>query len=160
MSNTYELSPEATRLDVAAATQYRFRILAPDGTPVVSFAEIHEKQVHLIVVRRDLTGYRHLHPTTHGDGLWTVPLPALEPGEHRVFADFSPAGSGGSFTVGADLTVEGDGTTRELPAPTSRVVVEDHEVELAGSLVPGAPNRLTFTVRRSGHPVTDLQPYL
>ena len=32
----------------------------------------HEKQLHLIVVRRDLTGFQHVHPTLAADGTWTV----------------------------------------------------------------------------------------
>jgi hypothetical protein len=151
----YALAPET-----APGAEYRFRILAPDGTPVTSFAEIHEKQVHLIVVRRDLTGYWHLHPEPAGGGLWSVQLPTLEPGEHRVFADFSPVGLGESFTVSADLVVGGGGAPRALPGPATRSAVDGYEVELAGALVPGRPSRLAFSVRRGGRPVTDLQPYL
>jgi hypothetical protein len=156
----YTLVPETQRLAADVATEFRFRIMQPDSTPLTSFAEIHEKQVHLIVVRRDLTGYWHLHPQADGDGLWTVPLPALEPGDYRVFADFSPAEAGESFTVSADLAVDGDGAARELPAPLARFEIEDYEVGLAGALVPGQPSRLAFSVRHAGQPVTDLQPYL
>jgi hypothetical protein len=116
--------------------------------------------VHLIVVRRDLTGYWHLHPTADGDAFWAVLLPALEPGGYRVFADFSPAEAGESFTISADLAVDGTGVARELPAPATRFAIEDYEVELNGALVPGRPSRLAFSVHRAGQPVTDLQPYL
>ncbi|QYN33759.1 hypothetical protein K1T35_35645 [Pseudonocardia sp. DSM 110487] len=156
----YALAPETARLSAEVATEFRFRILQSDGAPVVSFAEVHEKQVHLIVVRRDLTGYWHLHPSADGDGVWTVLLPVLEPGDYRVFADFSPAESEESFTISADLAVDGEGVARELPAPATRFAIGDYAVELTGSLVPGRPSRLAFSVRRSGQPVTDLQPYL
>ncbi|MEK8109242.1 hypothetical protein NKG94_40115 [Micromonospora sp. M12] len=36
--------------------------------------------MHLIVVRRDLTGYQHLHPTMAKDGTWSVPLTLAQPG--------------------------------------------------------------------------------
>jgi hypothetical protein len=156
----YALAPETALLAPGTATEYRFRIVQPDGTPVTSFAEIHEKQVHLIVVRRDLTGYWHLHPAPAGDGLWSVQLPALEPGEHRVLADFSPAGLGESLTVSADLVVDGSGAPRDLPKPATRYAIDDYEVELTGELLPGRSSRLAFTVRRGGRPVVDLQPYL
>jgi hypothetical protein len=156
----YALAPETARLSADVAAEYRFRILQADGTPVISFVEVHEKQVHLIVVRRDLTRYWHLHPNADRDGVWAVLLPALEPGSYRVFADFSPAEVGESFTIRADLAVDGEGAVRELPAPATRFAVGDYEVELNGSLVPGQPSRLAFSVRRSGQPVTDLQPYL
>jgi hypothetical protein len=156
----YALAPEAALLAAEVPAEYRFRILQSDGTPVSSFAEVHDKQVHLIVVRRDLTGYWHLHPTADADGAWTVLLPALEPGDYRVFADFSPAELGESFTVSADLVVDGDGAARELPAPLARFEIDGYEVDLTGALVPGQPSRLAFSVHRAGQPVTDLQPYL
>ena len=156
----YALAPETALLAAEVATEYRFRILQPDGTPVSSFAEIHDKQVHLIVVRQDLTGYWHLHPTADANGSWTVLLPALEPGDYRVFADFSPAELGESFTVSADVVVDGDGAARELAAPLARFEIGGYEVDLTGALVPGQPSRLAFSVHRAGQPVTDLQPYL
>jgi hypothetical protein len=159
-ATAYALAPEAALLAAEVPTEYRFRILQSDGRPVSSFAEVHDKQVHLIVVRRDLTGYWHLHPTTDADGAWTVLLPALEPGDYRVFADFSPADLGESFTVSADLDVDGDGAARELPAPLARFEIDRYEVDLTGALVPGRPSRLAFSVHRAGQPVTDLQPYL
>jgi hypothetical protein len=158
--SAYTLAPETARLTPEVATEYRFRILQPDGVPVSSFAEVHDKQVHLIVVRRDLTGYWHLHPTADGVGFWSVLLPALEPGDYRVFADFSPAELGESFTVSVDLVVDGEGVAREVPVPLARFEIDGYEVDLAGALVPGEPSRLALSVRRGGRPVIDLQPYL
>ncbi len=40
----------------------RFRIVDGDGAPVRDFDVEHTKRMHLIVVRRDLTGFQHLHP--------------------------------------------------------------------------------------------------
>ena len=34
----------------------------------------HTKRMHLIVVRRDLTGFQHLHPRMAADGTWEVPV--------------------------------------------------------------------------------------
>ena len=158
--SAYSLAPATTRLGTESETEYRFRILRSDGTPVISFAQVHEKPVHLIVVRRDLTAYWHLHPTAEGNSLWSVLLPPLEPGDYRVFADFSPGEDAVPVTVSAELAVEGDGEVRELPAPVTRFEIEDYEIDLTGALVPGRLSRLTFSVRRAGRSVTDLQPYL
>ena len=47
-----------------------------------------QRRLHLIVVRRDLTGYQHLHPAMAADGTWSVPLEVRAAGAYRVFADF------------------------------------------------------------------------
>ena len=39
-----------------------FTIDGPDGQPVTAYDVEHEKRLHLIAVRRDLTGFQHVHP--------------------------------------------------------------------------------------------------
>ena len=39
-----------------------FTVIGPDGQPVTAYDEQHERDLHLIVVRRDLTGFQHVHP--------------------------------------------------------------------------------------------------
>ena len=40
----------------------RFQIIGPGGTPVRDYEVEHEKRMHLILARSDLTGFQHLHP--------------------------------------------------------------------------------------------------
>jgi hypothetical protein len=143
----------------AGPSTLAFRVLGRDGRPVTAYQVSHEKELHLIVVRRDLSGYRHLHPTRDAAGTWTARVD-LRPGAYRVLADFQPAGEPEALTLGADLTVPGTVRPRVLPAPAGQTVVDDYPVTLTGTLRPGAVSRLSFAVSRSGRPVTDLQPYL
>jgi hypothetical protein len=155
----YRLVPETARLSAGAPTEFRFRI-EKDGRPVTGYTPTHEKDLHLIVVRRDLSGFQHVHPTRSADGLWSVPLTLADPGQYRVFADFQPAGRDEGLTLGVDVPVAGAYRPEPLPAPATTAEVDGYRVELAGTLVPGASSKLTLTVTRDGRPVTDLQPYL
>jgi hypothetical protein len=56
------------------ASPLRFQVLGPDGAPVLRYQTVHDRPLHLIVVRADLTGYQHLHPGLGADGTWSVPL--------------------------------------------------------------------------------------
>ena len=56
------LSLASTSLPRGRATTLRFTIDGADG-PVRDFEVEHEKRMHLIVVRRDGSGFQHLHPT-------------------------------------------------------------------------------------------------
>src|SRR5204863_5259830 len=49
-----------------------FRIVDRRGRTVRDFDVEHTKRMHFIVVRRDMTGFRHLHPTERPDGTWSV----------------------------------------------------------------------------------------
>ena len=58
----------------------RFRIVDADGRTVRDFDVEHTKRMHLIVVRRDLTGFQHLHPAQAADGtLVGAAAPARRP---------------------------------------------------------------------------------
>ncbi|VXC49161.1 hypothetical protein [Aeromicrobium sp. 9AM] len=155
----YRLVLDDPRQQPAKDAAVTFRVLGPDGDPLTDYATLHDKQLHFIVAKRDLTGFQHVHPTIDEHGTWTAKL-ALEPGQWRTFADFDPAGKDPQLTLGADLTVAGEFTPEPLPKPSRTATVGDYTVTLAGDAVTGADAKLTLTVAKDGRPVTDLQPYL
>ncbi|WP_228803599.1 hypothetical protein [Nocardia higoensis] len=139
---------------------FRFRILGSDGKPVTEYTAIHDRPLHLIVVRRELTGFWHVHPELGADGTWAVRLNLPEAGAYRVFTDVAPRALGKTITLGADLAVAGPYRPQPIPEPARTAVVDGYEVSLGGDLLPGAGGLITLTVRKDGTPVTDLQPYL
>jgi hypothetical protein len=155
----YALDLAERLLPAGPATPVEFRILGADGEPVSDYDTDHDVDLHLIAVRRDLTGFQHVHPELGADGVWRVPL-ALAPGAWRLFADFTPATLGENLTLGADLSVPGEYVPAELPAESLTTEVDGFTVVLTGSLEPGRTSELTLSVSRDGRPVTDLEPYL
>jgi len=155
----YTLAPVTTNLPAGVEQAFRFVVAGPDGRPVTEYTEEHDKDLHLIVVRRDLSGFQHVHPTMAPDGTWSIPLTLPAAGDYRAFADFVPAGGEG-LTLGVDLRAAGDYAPAPLPAPSRTAEVAGYTVELAGDLRPGEASDLTLSVSRDGEPVTDLDPYL
>jgi hypothetical protein len=139
--------------------EFAFRITGPGGQAVTAFDIEHDKRMHLIVVRRDLSGFRHVHPQMSTDGTWRVASPLTGPGTYRVFADFKPTGSA-PLILGIDAAVAGDATPRPLPPPASSTSVDGYTVTLDGKLEAGRTSKLLLSISRDGRPVTDLQPYL
>lgn len=156
--NGYNLVLEKTRIDAGKQMPLRFRITDAAGVPVTRYVDNHEKQLHLIVVRRDMSGYQHVHPVMADDGTWSVPVD-LSAGVYRVFADFIPAGGEG-LTLGGDLHVAGRYDPHSLPPAAKTAEVDGYTVTLSGDVTPNDPSTLTFAVTRNGKPVDDLQPYL
>jgi hypothetical protein len=154
----YTLTPTDSTLTAGTPEDFTFRIVGPDGVPVTAFDVEHDKRMHLIIVRRDTTGFQHLHPEMAADGTWHSPLTLPGGGSYRAFADFTPTGAANT-TLGVDLAAAG--TFEPLShAPRRTAQVDGYTVELTGELVPGAGAPLTLTVHRDGRLVTDLQPYL
>ena len=155
----YRLQPISPVLATGSPRPFTFRIAGPDGAPVTSYTRSHDKDLHLIVVRRDLSGFQHVHPTLGADGTWSIPLAVPAAGQYRIFADFRPAGYEG-LTLGADVPAPGDFQPKALPAVARTATVDGYTVTLAGDLVPGASSKLTLSVAKNGKPVSDLEPYL
>jgi hypothetical protein len=135
-----------------------FTIQGPDGNPVTEYDVQHEKRLHLIAVRRDFTGFQHVHPVMAEDGTWTTTLD-LTAGQWRLFADFKAVGAE-AVTLGNDLAVRGDYQPVAPAAESRTATVDGYTVTLEGELTAGEETRLTLSVSRNGEPVTDLEPYL
>ncbi|MGZ8738651.1 MAG: hypothetical protein ACXWW7_15920, partial [Nocardioides sp.] len=153
----YTLELQDPVVPAGRARQFSFVIEGPAG-PVTSYDVAHEERLHLIAVRRDFTGFQHVHPDLATNGTWTTSLD-LDPGQWRVFADFKPTGAG-DLTLGADLLVPGQVAVPVERAATRVARVDDYTVTLEGELVPGEDSTVELSVAKGGRPVTDLQPYL
>jgi hypothetical protein len=157
----YSIDLKTPRIEGGRTTEIRFAILDAQGRAVTDFEVEQEKELHLILASRDLTVYRHLHPTRSADGTWRIPVNLPAAGDYRLFADFVPgAGNGERLTLGTDLAVAGRYEPQELPPRLSSGEVDGYTVTLRGDLGTGTAKDLTFEVRKGGKPVTDLQPYL
>lgn len=132
-----------------------FAIVDGRGAVVRDFDVAHTKRMHMILVRRDLTGFQHLHPTQAADGSWRTVADLSSGGTWRVFADFTVDGT--QETLGADLQVPGSFTPRAVPAPAPTARSDRGatvRLERTG-------DRVAFTVLQDGTDVTArLQPYL
>jgi hypothetical protein len=151
--------PQNPELPLGRRTQLRFRVLDAAGTPVRNFEVEHARRLHFIVVRRDLTGFQHLHPTRSADGTWTTSLTLREAGSYRAFADFKRDGR--NETLASDLFVDGKVDFRPLPPARSTARTTDgYEVRVERPAVhAGEEAELRYVVTRNGKPVS-VQPYL
>jgi hypothetical protein len=135
-----------------------FRIADGRGQTVRDFDVEHTKRMHFIVVRRDMTGFQHLHPTENADGTWSVPVTLPAAGSYRVFADFSVGEK--PYTLADDIAVDGPLRSEPLPAPAAAFEVDGLRVALTeGAAKAGTESELTFSVTRAGKPVA-LADYL
>jgi len=148
----------------------------PEGRPsgkrtleqVRSFDIVHERRMHLIIVRKDLSFFTHQHPEMQPDGSFLLAgfvFPTA--GEYQLFFDTAPKDAGGQVIVSA-LRVEGKAAT----LPKSLAAIEKLSAHTVGGVQVGlkdarglAPRKtlpftITFRAADSGKPILDLQPYL
>ena len=157
---------------------------AKTGQPVPSFDVVHDKKMHLIVVKNDLSWFNHVHPQLKGDGTFVVSTALPSQGTYKLYADYTP--TGGKQEVSQHLFATGGAE----PAPSNAQLTPDkmqgpwmkkrvtahpesepeakagavYEVAMMPMPMPlkaGVDTMLHFQVRDAkGQPVKDLQPYL
>jgi hypothetical protein len=156
------LVPASTGFTAGKAQPLRFRIAGPGGAPVTTYAIVHDKPLHLIVIRRDLSGYQHLHPVMTPDGTWSIDLTLAAPGSYRAIADFTAIVGGRQLaaTLGVDLTVAGDYTPVLLPEPVRQMTTGGFTVSYAGTLRTESTQPLLITVTGPDGKSAALEPYL
>ena len=156
-SEGYALRSEQTSFVPGETTAWTFEVDGPDGPPA-SFQIQHEKELHLIVVRDDLSTFTHVHPTRREDGAWTVSLSLPKAGPYAAFADVSPDDAG-PMTLRMGLEATGEAPPPVSHEPSRRFETDDYVVELVGDVTAGAGSDIEFHVTKDSEPVTP-DPYL
>jgi hypothetical protein len=162
-------APSAPAAGEPAELELRVRLEnSPDLREVTDFDLVHERPMHLFLVRKDLAYFAHEHPEMSSPGVFRLRYRFPAPGEYRLFADVAPRDAG-SQVVAATLRVQpgaGD-TPAPSPMPTGPVLsAQSGDVRV--QIEPpegGVPAGKTVVVRASlrdakGRPVTDLEPWL
>ena len=159
----FTLVPGTTTITPGAADTFTFRITAPDGVPVTRFLPQQTKLMHFYLIRSDLTGFAHLHPTMAADGTWSLTLPTMTPGNWRIYTQFTARQASDvivPLVLSTPLTVPGEATTAPIPPPSNTASVDGYTVTVSGQAAASQHNPLTLDFRNNGQPVTDLQAYL
>ncbi|PXX06243.1 hypothetical protein C8E89_11416 [Mycolicibacterium moriokaense] len=159
----FTLVPGTTTIPANTPNTFTFRITRPDGAAVTQFVPEQTQLLHFYLIRADLTGFAHLHPSMAADGTWTATLPAMAPGDWRAYTQFTarhPSDVTVPLVLSTPLTVPGAASMQPIPAPSSTAAVDGYTVTLSGQPAAGQDSALTFAFSRDGQPVTDLQPYL
>jgi hypothetical protein len=134
----------------------------------MDFDLVHERPMHLFLVRRDLAYFAHEHPEYVAPGVFRLRYRFPAPGDYRLFADVAPKDAG-SQVLSADLSVRPGAADPPPPSPAPM------SPQLWGEAGPlrvdldppdgGIPVGRTVTVAayvrdRDGRPVEDIEPWL
>lgn len=145
-------------------TAITIKVQDKNGKPIDKLDTVHEKQMHLIIVSKDLSFFNHIHPDNKGNGEFTVTTQFPTAGDYKVIADITPTGMG-AMNKSQWFTIQGN-----VPAPkaidpdaTLTKVVDGKEVTLSiDHLMANKELNLNFNIKdaQTKQPITDLQPYL
>ncbi len=160
-----EMSSEITVQDIRVSfspqeakttpTSLRFTIQEKyTGNPWPEFTIVHEKPMHLVLVRDDLRYFAHLHPQHIAPGNFLANYTFLAPGKYRLWIDFTSKEQ--QYLVDFDLEVSGE--EQKEPDTLGNVTVFFQKPE---KIVRGQDTPLTFSVYDSQRkPFSITMPFL
>ena len=152
----YRLAGVRVPARAGEAGEVSFRILY-DGRPVRRYLTEQTKDLHLYLVRRDLSVFRHLHPTMAAAGTWSARVTLPASGDYRVLTEFiarDAGGEGDHLMLGTVASVAGP----SVPAPD----VDDGSVKVRarGPLRVGADGSMSLLVSDAAGRPLSLGSYL
>lgn len=138
-------------------------VALPDGKKALLEMQ-RDRFMHVYVIAADMSYFEHLTPDLDKDGNFKMDLSLPRAGTYQLFCDFKAAGVGPRI-VPVDIKVEGKGGGN--PVPSSEIAidtrtVDDYEVKMQprSGIHAGKEAEITFSVKKNGKPVKDLDPYL
>ncbi|MBX7109616.1 MAG: hypothetical protein K1X61_13270 [Chitinophagales bacterium] len=173
LSYTVKSDSQGKMYAVNAPNEYTFSIVDEEGNTLKDFAITHTKPMHVIVVRKDLAYFQHIHPLYNSSsGTFTLEdLMFPADGDYRIFADFAVEGGEMdnmgmplAITLSQDVSVgsmanyepqELGNEERNKSFEGLQIVLNTH-----GLLKTRAESMLMFYLSQNGNPVIDLEQYL
>ena len=169
----YKLNVVAVPAEPKAGTEAELRLSVTllntiDQRAAVDFEEVHERLMHVFLVRADLGQFAHEHPVLGKDGIFTLRHTFATGGLYRIFVDVAPKDAGSqmlmeSVSVAGDIgkgydiyaaSVQDKGTNQKLGDATLQLQVSKEALPIKKTTV------LTASIYdASGRPAS-LQPYL
>ena len=167
---SYELqiTSDTDNLQPQQQTTLTYKIKNDKGEILKNYEIAHEKIMHLIVVRKDLQQFQHVHPEFDSlTGEFTVQLTFPTEGPYRIFPDFTPGDDNPqklAITVYEDINVGNIKNYKPTQLePDARVTKTVYGYEVAFNflnLKSKQESQYSLSIKKNGQPVADLQQYL
>lgn len=151
--------------DIKPGQPVKFHLIIHDatGAMIKDFETVHEKKLHLIIVRDGLDTFAHIHPEIDSAKNITDTFTFPTAGRYRLYADYKPAGKRQATAI-AEVNVAGTSplSPQLVPNAPGRVKGDGLGADIAIDKTNSeGTTRISFSLfDAAGKPVTDLQPYL
>ncbi|MDQ3098137.1 MAG: hypothetical protein M3Q44_00110 [bacterium] len=170
-----ELVSKVDSVNINQPTTIVYKIKNDKGELLKNYQVVHEKNMHFIVVRKDLEQFQHLHPEFNQQtGEFTVPVNFTVDGPYRLFPDFTPGDDNPqklAVTVYKDINVgnvSGFQPHALEPNTNNEVSIPVENGSTGYQITYSFPKELkaqqqiaySLNVKQNGQEVNDLQQYL
>ena len=122
----------------------------------------HEKKMHFIFVRDDMTGYQHIHPQ-YINGKWTVVADIKDGGNYNLYVDIAP-NEETPIVLRVPVQIGGATQAKNFPTPNGKMNVTSGvytgTLTTNTSLKTNQAIQLSVALTKDGKVVTEVNQYL
>ena len=122
----------------------------------------HEKKMHFIFVRDDMTGYQHIHPQ-YIHGKWTVATEINDGGTYNLYVDIAPKEESPAV-LRVPVQIGGTTITKNFPTPNGKMNavsgIYTGTLTTNTSLKTNQEIKLSIALTKDGRVATDINQYL
>ena len=109
----YSVQFITSNINTVSNTELTFIIKDKESNkPISNLEVVHDKIMHVILVRKDLKYFDHIHPIQKELGAFSVPYSFYAPGEYRIWIDFTIDGM--EHIIDFDTIVSGNSEITQL----------------------------------------------
>jgi hypothetical protein len=144
-------------------TFFKFKLLDEFGMDIkdTDLKINHEKLLHFLVAKDDLSVFEHLHPE-YKNNYWEVSAKNLNKGSYNLYTDIT-LNSGVAKTIMNSVDIEGKTTIKNIPkiSINSSAKIGDYQAEIVEKdIETGSSHPLTFKITKLGSGISNIDPYL
>lgn len=160
-----DFKSESGTIQAGQPATLAFTVKDKQGAVVKDLQIVHEKQMHLLVVSRDLAEFYHVHPEQSADGSYRVQHTFPNGGEYKLYADFTPK-EATQVVEQVDIKVAGTERARVTLVADANFTKTVNGLRVVmkpdGAIKGGQELMLNFATfdAATNKPATDLQNYL
>lgn len=168
---SYCLQTQKTEPELNQPMDYSFSVIDDRGKKLTDLKVVHEKLIHVIVVRTDLNQFQHVHPEFNSEnGIFTIKnLTFQNTGAYRLYFDFTPSEEGATKVTLTENIQVGDSTNNPklnlvlTPSPQTvdKFVVRLKNLDNKQTFKSGQETKVTFHIDgKNNAPIEHVENYL
>jgi len=152
--NDVTITFERPKAETGEETPLKFT-LTKEGKPMADLQIMHDKLMHVILVRKGLKHFDHIHPEQKKPGEFVFPYTFSAAGEYRVWADFTFDNM--QHIVDFDMSVTG----KQEAQGKDKLYGLNVEMSKPEQIVQGKKARFVFTITdENGKPIPITEKFL
>ncbi len=163
---TLTVTPETKDVQAGKPTKLILQVIDKrTGRPLTRYQVLQEKLMHVVILRKDLRVYAHIHPEYDGKDAFSVTHTFPTDGTYNLYVEYSPPDFYENLSVAQMVVGSAGDASASLSVDERTKIFEDaYKVTLTAPAEIKVNDTVDFALTledaKTGSPIVNLEPYL